>query len=85
MRAERFADGAGREDRRRRRAGLTLPADSDRTVARKIQLPCHGITVTLARENGVEEPGSGSIFSELREPETAANRQYNAAIDGLER
>jgi hypothetical protein len=32
----------------------------------------------------VEEPGSGSIISELREPETAANRQYNAAIDGLE-
>jgi len=31
---------------------LTLPADSDRTVGRKIQLPCYGITVTLARENG---------------------------------
>ena len=40
--------------------------------------------MTLARENGVEEPGSGSIVSDLREPETAANRQYNAAIDGLE-
>jgi hypothetical protein len=63
---------------------LTLPADSDRTVGRKIKLPCYGITVTLARENGVEEPGSGSIVSELREPETAASRQYNAAIDGLE-
>ncbi len=63
---------------------LTQPADSDRTVARKIKLPCYGITVTLARENGVEEPGSGSIVSDLREPETAANRQYNAAIDGLE-
>ena len=63
---------------------LTQPADSDRTVARKIQLPCYGITLTLARENGVEEPGSGSIVSDLREPETAANRQYNAAIDGLE-
>jgi hypothetical protein len=63
---------------------LTLPADSDRTVARKIKLPCYGITLTLARENGVEEPGSGSIVSDLREPKRAANRQYNAAIDGLE-
>jgi len=63
---------------------LTQPADSDRTVARKIKLPCYGITVTLAREDGGEEPGSGSIVSDLREPETAANRQYNAAIDGLE-
>jgi hypothetical protein len=62
---------------------LTQPADSDRTVARKIKLPCYGITVTLARENGVEEPGSGSIVSDLHEPETAT-RRYNAAIDGLE-
>jgi hypothetical protein len=63
---------------------LTQPADSNRAVARKIQLPCYGIIVTLARENGVDEPGSGSIVSDLREPKTAANRQYNAAIDGLE-
>jgi hypothetical protein len=63
---------------------LTQPAASDRVVARKIQLPCFGITVTLARENGVEEPGSGSIVSDLREPETAANRRYNSAVDGLE-
>jgi hypothetical protein len=63
---------------------LTQPTAPDRTVARKIQLPCYGITVTLARKNGVEEAGSGSIVSNLREPETAANRQYNAAIDGLE-
>jgi hypothetical protein len=34
-------------------------------------------------ENGVK-PGGGSIVSDLHEPETAANRQYNAAIDGLE-
>ena len=67
-------------------AGLELPqpTDSARTVARKIQLPCYRITVTLARENAAEEPGSGSIVSDLREPETAANRRYNAAIDGLE-
>lgn len=63
---------------------LTQPADSDRTVARKIQLPCYGITVTLARENGVEEPGSGTIVSDLREPETAANWRYNSAVDSLE-
>ena len=63
---------------------LTQPADSDRTVARKIKLPCYGITVTLARENAVEEPGAGSIVSDLREGDTAANRQYNAAVDGLE-
>ena len=47
---------------------LTLPADCGRAVACKIQLPCYGITLTLARENGVEEPGSGSIVSDLREP-----------------
>ena len=63
---------------------LTQPADSDRTGARKIQLPCYGITVTLARENAVEEPGSGTIVSDLREPETALNRPYNSAVDGLE-
>jgi len=63
---------------------LTEPADSDRTAGRKIKLPCYGITLTLARENGVEEPGSGSIVSDLRDSETAANRQYNAAVDGVE-
>jgi len=63
---------------------LAQPAPSVQTDAGKIQLPCYGITVTLARENGAEEPGSGSIVSDLREPETAANRRYNAAIDGLE-
>jgi hypothetical protein len=63
---------------------LTEPADSDRMAGRKITLPCYGITLTLVRENGVEEPGSGSIASDLREPEAAANRRYNAAVDGLE-
>jgi hypothetical protein len=63
---------------------LTPPADSDRTVGRTIKLPCYGITLTLARENGAEAPGSGSIVSDLREPKNAANRQYNAAVDGLE-
>jgi len=66
------------------RLTLPQPTASDRTVARKIKLPCYGITVTLARENAVEEPGAGSIVSDLREADTAANRQYNSAIDGLE-
>ena len=63
---------------------LTQPTDSGQTVVRKIQLPCHGITLTLARENDVEEPGSGTIVSDLHTAKTAANRQYNAAVDGLE-
>ena len=50
------------------RLELTQPADSDRTVGRTIRLPCYGITVTLARENGTKEPGSGSIVSDLRPP-----------------
>ena len=51
---------------------------------RTIRLPCYGITVTLVRENGVDKPGSGVITSDLRASGTAANRHYNAAIDGLE-
>jgi hypothetical protein len=53
-------------------------------AGRKIELPCYGITLTLVRENGAKKPGSGSIVSDLHTAETAANRQYNAAIDGLE-
>jgi hypothetical protein len=53
-------------------------------AGRKIQLPCYGIILTLVRENGVEKPGSGSIVSDLRAAEATANRQYNAAIDGIE-
>ncbi len=63
---------------------LTQPANSDQTTGRRLQLPCYGITLTLARENDLEKPGSGSIVSDLRAAKTAANRQYNAAIDGLE-
>ena len=40
--------------------------------------------MTLVRENGADKPGSGAITSDLRTAGTAANRQYNAAIDGLE-
>lgn len=67
-------------------AGLdvTQTTTPDRTAAHTIKLPCYGIAVTLARKNRAEEPGSGSIISDLREPETTANRPYNAAIDGLE-
>jgi hypothetical protein len=53
-------------------------------ICRTIRLPCYGITVTLARENGVDKPGSGTVTSDLRASGTAANRQYNAATDGLE-
>jgi hypothetical protein len=53
-------------------------------AGRTIRLPCYGITVTLVRENGEDKPGSGSIASDLRATGTASNRQFNAAIDGLE-
>ena len=46
------------------------------TSARTIRLPCYGITIALAGEN--------SIVSDLREPETTANRRYNSVVDGLE-
>ena len=54
-------------------------------AGRKIRLPCYGITVTLVRGNGADEPGSGAIASDLHAAgRSAADRQYNAAIDGLE-
>jgi hypothetical protein len=53
-------------------------------TGRTIRLPCYGITVTLVRENGVDKPGSGVIASDLRATGTATNRQFDAAIDGLE-
>ena len=51
---------------------------------RTIRLPCYGITVTLVRENDEDKPGSGSITSDLRAAGAASDRQFNAAIDGLE-
>jgi len=63
---------------------LTQHADSDRTAGRTIRLPCYGIILKLARVNRAKEPGSGSIVSDLREPDTAVNRRYNTVIDGLE-
>jgi hypothetical protein len=57
---------------------------SNRTV-RTIRLPCHGISVRLNRKNTARTPGAGSITSDLKDRgKTAAQRQYNAAIDGLE-
>ena len=53
-------------------------------TGKRIRLPCYGITVTLVRENEKDKPGSGSIVSDLSAAGVAANRQYNAAIDGLE-
>ena len=52
---------------------------------RIICLPCFGITIRLDRKNTAKTPGAGTIASDLKVPGTsAANRQYNAAIDGLE-
>ena len=34
-------------------------------TGRKIRLPCYGITMTLVRGNGADEPGSGAIASDL--------------------
>jgi hypothetical protein len=53
-------------------------------VGGTIRLPCFGIAITLVRGNDPSTFGSGSITSDLRAPRTAANRQFNAAIDGLE-
>jgi len=53
-------------------------------AGRTIRLPCYGITITLGRENGEDKPGSGAIASDLHAVGTASNRQFNAAIDGLE-
>jgi hypothetical protein len=53
-------------------------------TGRTIRLPCYGITVMLVRENGADKPGSGAITSDLHAGQSAADRQYNAAIDGLE-
>jgi hypothetical protein len=49
-----------------------------------ICLPCFGIAIRLARTSTTQTPGAGSIASDLRATGTAANRQYNAALDGLE-
>ena len=52
---------------------------------RTIRLPCFGITIRLDRKNTAKTPGAGTIASDLKAPgKTAADRQYNAAIDGLE-
>jgi hypothetical protein len=50
-----------------------------------IRLPCFGITIRLDQENTAKTPGAGTITSDLKIPgNTAVNRQYNAAVDGLE-
>ena len=50
-----------------------------------IRMPCLGITIRLSRMNDAKAPGAGTIASDLRNPgKNAANRQYNAAVDGLE-
>ena len=53
-------------------------------AGRTIRLPCFGITITLVRGNVADKPGSSVIISDLHTAGTGANRQFNAAIDGLE-
>ena len=52
-------------------------------AGRTIRLPCYGITITLVKGNVADKPGSGTITSDLHATGTTADRQYNAAIDGL--
>ena len=52
---------------------------------RTIRLPCFGIAVRIERTNTAQTPGAGTITSDLTGPSrTAAERLFNAAIDGLE-
>ena len=68
-------------------------------IARKIELPCHGIVVTLTGERDPERPefpapGGGSIKSGLHEPEDpkveggseadTAHQRHEAMIDAIE-
>lgn len=50
-----------------------------------LRLPCFGITIRLDRTDTTTTPGAGTITSELKGPDrTAAQRLFNAAIDGME-
>jgi hypothetical protein len=70
---------------RESRARSPRVSQKQRAPDTEIRLPCYGITVTLARRNGADKPGSGSIASDLHAAgRSATDRQYNSAIDGLE-
>jgi hypothetical protein len=49
-----------------------------RHTLQTVQLPCYGILVNFASD------GKGAIVSDLKEEDTEENREYNAAIDGIE-
>ena len=50
-----------------------------------IHLSCFGIAVRLERKSTAKTPGAGTIASDLKTPgKTAADKQRNAAVDGLE-
>ena len=52
---------------------------------RTIRLPCFGVTIRLDRNNTVQTSGAGTIASDLKvSGNTAVDREYSAAIDGLE-
>ncbi len=48
------------------------------------RLPCHGIVVRLHQLPSANEPGSGTISSDLKQDATGGDEEYLAAIDGLE-
>jgi hypothetical protein len=77
---------ATREELRRKRFPPDCASRSTNVnpAGRTIRLPCYGIAVTLSRGNRADKPGSGAIVSDLHAAGTASNRQFNAAIDGLE-
>ncbi len=52
---------------------------------REIRLPCYAINIRLDGQDSPKGPPCGTITSELKVPgRAAADRAYNAAIDGLE-
>lgn len=52
---------------------------------RIIRLPCFRIEIRLIRKDSPEEPGEGTITSDLRDTGNAIESwRYNAAIDSLE-
>ena len=50
----------------------------------EIRLPCYGIVVQLQELPSAENPGSGTITSDLKQDLTGDDDEYLGAIDGLE-
>ncbi len=74
--------GEPSQSRTNQRQGI-LELETHQT--RVIRFPCFGIEIRLVWQNGPENPGEGTITSDLRETGDAIEaRHYNAAIDSLE-